>query len=158
MQRPSLPPLLLGLGLIAACSNAPPPLPPASGPRGEEVSWRPVRPRAPLVLDDAQRSPNVPSTLPPGTHIEFAAAPTAAAGIPLPGGAFLPALNGVATSGAIERPAEHGPVPPVIGLTIDESGFEWYEHQDGSLTTSRWVFDATARRWRAVTMHAVPSR
>jgi hypothetical protein len=133
--------------LLAACSSAPDP--------EESVQWRPVAPRSPLVLDDQNNSPNVPSPLPPGTRIALVDVPRSNAGIPLPDGTFLPALNGVPRSGKIDRPPQHGPIQPVVGIVVDDARNEWYEHQDGSMTTSRFVWNKNRSRWEPITLHAI---
>lgn len=61
----------------------------------------------------------------------------AASGIRCPDGTFLPLLNGVRTAPGIIREAERGPLPPVVAVVVDRDGWEWYEHADGSMTTSR---------------------
>lgn len=58
-------------------------------------------------------------------------------GIRCPDGRCLPLLNGVASAPALIREAERGALPPVVALVVDADGWEWYEHADGSLTTSR---------------------
>ncbi len=58
-------------------------------------------------------------------------------GIRCPDGTFLPLLNGVASAPAIIREPERGPLPAVVAVLVDADGFEWYEHADASVTTSR---------------------
>jgi len=133
--------------LFAACSSTP--------DAEESVRWRPVAPKNPLVLDDENSSPNVPSPLPPGTHIALIDVPRSQQGIPLPDGTCLPALNGVPRSGKIDRPPQHGPLQPVVGIVVDDARNEWYEHQDGSMTTSRFVWNKNRHRWEPITLHAI---
>lgn len=135
---------------IAACSS-----PPATV-RGEDVKWQPAQPVARLVAADANAKPNVRSRFEPGTTIELQKEPRAQRGIPLPGGGFLPCLNGVVQSSPIDRPASKGVLPVVIAVVVDESGLEWYRHADGSMTTSRYVFHEARKRWEAMTFHAIP--
>lgn len=76
--------------------------------------------------------------------------------IPCPDGSRLPSLNGVLDPPAIQRAPEHGPLPPVIATRRDAAGNEWYEHADGSMTTTRMqaVFDARGRAAvQAITIH-----
>ena len=143
---------ILLLFQFAACSSAPAPEP---ATKEQILAWRPATPHSPLVLNDEKRSPNVLSTLPAGTRIEFPTVPRVTVGIPMPDGTCLPALNGVIRSGLATRPAAVGAMPRVVGLAVDRDRFEWYEHIDGSMTTSRWVWRADQARWDAVTFHAV---
>ncbi len=98
------------------------------------------------------------SPLPAGTRIQLAEPPRAQHGIPLPDGTCLPGLNGVARSGPLKRPAAHGAVTTVVGIAVDASRFEWYEHQDGSMTTSRWVWKDQLHCWEPMTFHAVAKK
>lgn len=145
--------------LAAACSS-----PPASATDGaatadaDSVAWRPASPRQDARFTDEDTSPNVLSPLDPGTRFQLTAVPSSAVGIPLAGGVCLPALNGVPKSGPIDRPAAHGAIPPVVGVVVDEARFEWYEHADGSLTTSRYVWNQQQRRWLPMTFHAIARR
>jgi hypothetical protein len=86
-------------------------------------------------------------------------------GIGIGAGRFLPLLNGVPHAPEIARD-EPGPVPPVVAKVVDDSGCEWWEHADGSMTTSRWN-DYTYRDPRTgeqvqsrqvVTEHGIPMR
>ncbi len=124
----------------------------------DAVAWRPQPQRTPVVVTDHDNSPNVLSPLPPGTRIALAEVPTAGHGIPLPDGTCLPALNGVARSGRLKRPADQGPLAPVVGILVDASHFEWYEHQDGSMTTSRWVWKDRLHCWEPMTFHAIAQK
>lgn len=108
------------------------------------------------MIDREDESPNVRSRLAPGTRIALDLPPRAKFGIPLPDGTALPALNGAVRVGPFQRPAERGPLPSVVGVLVDENGFEWYEHSDGSMTTSRWVWLADKKRWEARSFHAIP--
>lgn len=77
-------------------------------------------------------------------------------GIRCPDGRCLPLLNGVASAPAIIREPERGPLPPVVALVVDADGWEWYEHADGSMTTSRpqRITDQQGRDTvQAVTLH-----
>jgi hypothetical protein len=134
----------VALLLLAACSSAP-----------DAVDWRPAKPRANAVLDVESDSPNVLSAMSPGTRIQLVDLPRSSHGIPLPDGSFLPALNGVPRSGPVDRPSAYGPLQPVVGVVVDEKRLEWYEHQDGSMTTSRYVWSRERRRWEPMTFHAV---
>lgn len=71
-----------------------------------------------------------------GRRTSLRVAPVAV-GIRCPDGQSLPLLNGVASAPGLIREAERGALPPVVALVVDADGFEWYEHADGSLTTSR---------------------
>jgi hypothetical protein len=71
-----------------------------------------------------------------GARREARVAPSAR-GLRCPDGSFLPLLNGVDAAPPILRAPEHGPLPPVVAIRIDDAGFEWYEHADGSTTTCR---------------------
>ncbi len=101
--------------------TTPAPAPDASPPRSADappaISTELVRPPA------GQRTP---TRVPPTTD-----------GIRCPDGTYLPLLNGVTSAPAIIREPERGPLPPVVARMFDAEGFEWYEHADGSMTTSR---------------------
>lgn len=61
-------------------------------------------------------------------------------GIPMPDGSFLPLLNGVPHAEPASRnTSASGPLPPVVAKFADREGSEWWEHADGSTTTTRWV-------------------
>ncbi|MEZ5962407.1 MAG: hypothetical protein R3F56_01050 [Planctomycetota bacterium] len=79
-----------------------------------------------------------------------------AAGIRCPDGTFLPLLNGVREAPGIIRESERGPLPPVVALVVDADGWEWYEHADGSMSTSRpqrLVDQQGHDQLQAVTLH-----
>lgn len=135
---------------FAACGSAP------STVRDEDVRWQPAQPIAKFSATDASAKPNVRSRFEPGTTIELQKEPRATRGIPIPGGGFLPALNGVVQSSPIDRPPQKGVLPVVVAVVVDDSGLEWYRHADGSMTTSRYVFHPTHKRWEAATFHAIP--
>ena len=109
--------------------------------------------------DNNQLTGDIDTMLPDieaGTTIELLREPRADRGIPLPGGGFLPGLNGVVQSSPIDRPASKGVLPVVVAVVVDDSGLEWYRHADGSMTTSRYVFHEARKRWEAMTFHAIP--
>src|SRR5258708_2764840 len=54
------------LVLLAACSSSPP-----TGKADDSVAWMPASARSPQVLDDERQSPNVVSSLPPGTRVQL---------------------------------------------------------------------------------------
>lgn len=136
--------------LLAACSSTP-----STAADGDAVAWRPQPQRTPIVVNDENNSPNVLSPLAPGTRIQLTALPRTQNGIPFPDGTCLPGLNGIARSGRVQRPADQGPMPAVVGIVVDDSRFEWYEHEDGSMTTSRWVWKDRLHCWEPMTFHAV---
>ncbi|MGE3175215.1 MAG: hypothetical protein AB7O97_21490 [Planctomycetota bacterium] len=145
------------VAFLAACAAAPSS---ESGtapamPGDESVIWRPATTRTGSLPTAQDENPNVRSTLRPGTRIDLKIPPRARIGIPLPSGVCLPGLNGIAQSGAINRPAEHGPVLPVTAVVVDKDGYEWFEHKDGSMTTSKFVWQPQEQRWAAVTLHAI---
>ena len=114
------PPLPASLA-VALPATKPAPLPEASV---VDIDWQ-----APRLL----RRDRLAAT---GTRTPMTVAPVAD-GIRCPDGRHLPLLNGVASAPAIIREAERGPLPPVVALLVDVDGWEWYEHADGSITTSR---------------------
>lgn len=101
------------------------------------------------------------STLAPGTRVPLASPPRADVGIPLPDGSFLPFLNGMTFAPPIDRHPSHGPLPPVVARVVDAEGFEWWEHADGSMTTSRYqevrLQDGTTW-WDPSSHHSAPLR
>ncbi len=141
---------LAALVAIAACGATP------TTVRDEDVRWQPAQPIASFSATDAGAKPNVRSRFDRGTTIELQREPKAGRGIPLPGGGFLPALNGVVVSSPIDRPHNKGVLPVVVAIVVDDSGLEWYRHADGSMTTSRYVFNPSQKRWEAATFHAIP--
>jgi len=78
-----------------------------------------------------------PSRYPPRIRIAMRV-PRTTAGVRCPDGSYLPLLNGVPAAPPIRRSARLGPVPPVVAKIVDETGVEWYEHADGSVTTTRF--------------------
>lgn len=80
-------------------------------------------------------------------------------GLRCPDGTYLPLLNGVPHAYPLNRPARNGPLPPVVAKVTDWGGYEWYEHADGSHTTTRWTPMRTAggeTRLEVVTDHEAP--
>lgn len=80
-------------------------------------------------------------------------------GLRCPDGRFLPLLNGVDAAPTLLRAPEQGPLPPVVAVLVDADGWDWYEHADGSITTTRpqYVTDGQGRRTvQVVTVHNAP--
>jgi hypothetical protein len=143
--------------LAAACSSTSPPTAPPSPQPAQPAAWQPAAPRSPLVLRNQAVDPNVLSPLPRGSRAPLAAIPAAATGRPaiaLPDGVRLPALNGVAASMEVRYDK---PIAAVVGVYVDERGFEWYEHADGALTSCRYAWRKDLARWDGVAMHLVPT-
>ena len=94
---------------------------------------------------------------PPGTIIAVDGLPVVEKGIPLPGGGFLPFLNGMTYSPQLHRDPRFGPVPPVTAKLVDADGFEWWMHADGSVTTSIYqqITVPGSTYWDSATKHAV---
>jgi hypothetical protein len=117
-----------GIGLAAAIlfvqlQETPPPAPAA----GAEVAASP-----------ATAPPGAPRpAVSPGCRVEQRVAPVGS-GLRCPDGTFLPLLNGVPQAPPITRAPELGPLPPVVAIIVDQRGDRWYEHADGSATTTRF--------------------
>lgn len=138
--------------LAAACSSTAP----TPDQLGAGHTWSPARPKSPILLDREQNDPNVLSTLPRGARVPLAATPTPGPGEPaimLSDGTRLPALNGVAKPPLVNT---NRTTKPVVAVIVDERGLEWFEHADGCLTTSRYVWRSNRKLWDAVAMHAIP--
>jgi hypothetical protein len=78
-----------------------------------------------------QRSPLAPGRYPMKV-------PFSKSGIPCGDGRFLPLLNGMETAPSLGRDPHLGPIPPIVGKIVDATGIEWWEHEDGSASTSRY--------------------
>ncbi len=59
-------------------------------------------------------------------------------GIRCPDGSYLPLLNGVPKASPLARNRALPPLAPVVAVLIDGDGVEWFEHADGSATTTVW--------------------
>jgi hypothetical protein len=103
------------------------------------------------------------SKYPPLTRFRFDKLPAAepGKGITFPDGTTLPYLNGMTWAPMVSRSRDvAAPIPPVIGLVVDQEGFEWYEHADHSTTTTRYkqVTFAGETYWDPATEHAAPRK
>ena len=98
------------------------------------------------------------SRYPPLTFIPVHDLPKVTRGIPCPDGSFLPFLNGMTAAPAIHRDPAYGPVPPIVGIWVDVSGIEWWEHADGSKTTTHYLeAEAFGKKYfDPVTRHGLP--
>jgi len=75
--------------------------------------------------------------------------------VQLPDGTFLPALNGAVSPPAIAF--RDRPFTPITGVKVDSSGREWYEHADGSFSTTVMGWRRDLGRWDAMTQVAHPT-
>ena len=144
-------PLLVAMLAVVGCTAAPTP-----DELGAGRTWAPARPKSPILLDREQNDPNVYSTLPRGARVAISAAPVPGPQEPailLSDGTRLPALNGVAKPPMVKT---NRTAKPVVAVIVDERGLEWFEHADGCLTTSRYVWRSNRKLWDAVAMHAIP--
>lgn len=134
-------------------------IPPAQGsadPRGDNGNEGPAAPvHAPAAGADGRSTGAAPtllhadgknrrSPLAPGRYPM--SIPFTDRGIDCGGGRFLPLLNGMETAPPLNRELSLGPVPPVVAKIVDDTGIEWYEHADGSATTTRWQ-NVSVRDW-----------
>jgi hypothetical protein len=129
---------------------------PASRPAEPEPAQARLAPAA--RVQDPELPPELSRKYAPGTKIPITL-PKVHSGIRCPDGSFLPLLNGVPNAPAIHRDRSRGPVPPVRYLYIDDQGYQWYWHEDGSTTTSRTIkqWDHTGRESTNIeTVHGVP--
>lgn len=102
-----------------------------------------VRSSAPLAAPPSELQQNYP----PGTRLPLTVE-RVRQGVRCPDGSYLPLLNGVPEAPPITRRPELGGVPPVVAILVDERGDKWYEHADGSATTTRFrtvLADGVAR-------------
>ena len=99
----------------------------------------------------------------PLTMFRFDKVPTAepGKGITFPDGTTLPYLNGMTWAPMVSRSRDvAAPIAPVIGLVVDQEGFEWYWHADHSTTTTRYkqvTFNGETY-WDPATEHAAPRK
>jgi hypothetical protein len=141
--------------LLAIACSTPSPTPDALG---AGLTWAPVRPKSPILLDREQNDPNVLSPLPRGARVLVQSVPTPGPSDPaivLSDGTRLPALNGVAKPPLVKT---NRVTRPVVAVVVDERGMEWFEHADGCMTTSRYVWRSNRKLWDAVAMHAIPDQ
>lgn len=66
-----------------------------------------------------------------------------------PEGRWVPALNGAVDPPALEWP-RHRKWSPIKRRIVDKVGTEWYEHEDGSYSTTFMVFREDLGRREAV--------
>ncbi|MCA8977642.1 MAG: hypothetical protein KDC98_23155, partial [Planctomycetes bacterium] len=52
---------------------------------------------------------------------------------------------------------ERGALPPVVALVVDADGWEWYEHADGTMSTTAMVFRSDLGRKDATSVVASPT-
>jgi len=138
--RPLIAAAGLGAGLVLVLlwdRDRPEPAPSTVHPAGETAD-RAAAEVAPGGGDQGLASPAaLQRDYPPGARIPIALAPVAA-GVRCPDGRHLPLLNGVPAAPPITRRAELGALPPVVAIIVDQRGDKWYEHADGSATTTRY--------------------
>jgi hypothetical protein len=126
-----------GPALLPGASEPEPPAPPL--PRAVEVPAVPLPALPPGTIDHRVPRPlHTKSRHPPGTRIPVDRLPAVDHGIPLPDGTLLPFLNGMTYAPPIIRDQKLGPLAPVVARVTDFEGFEWWEHADGSSTTSKY--------------------
>ena len=104
--------------------------------------------------DGVELPPAFFQKLPPNSRVEMYLDPAwFKSGIKCPGAGYLPLLNGVPFANQIGRAAddEGGPVPPVVAKKTGPDGIEWYEHADGSVTSTHFTTGA----WNGVEMRIV---
>ena len=93
----------------------------------------------PFRTDRASDRPHhVLSRLPPGTIVPITELPKVKEGIRMPDGTLLPFLNGMTFAPPAAISGRNGPLAPVVAKAVDEGGFEWWVHADGSTTTCRY--------------------
>lgn len=109
-------------------------------------------------LDGIDLPPAFFQKLPPSSRVPMTLPTGFKSGLPLPDGTFLPLLNGVPYAVAPARDASDGPIPPVVAKVTDQEGYEWYEHADGSMTTTRWTKTTVmgVEKMDVVTSHTIP--
>ncbi len=119
-----------------------------------------VEPVGFLTNKKSDRPHHKKSNLPWGTRHTIKNLPAVNNGIPLPDGSFIPFLNGMTHAPPLHRDPRHGPVPPVVAKVVDDEGFEWWEHADHSVTTSRYkgVEVGGESYWDPGTDHLVPTK
>lgn len=72
-----------------------------------------------------------------------------------PDGSYLPALNGATNAKPVVF--RDRPYAPVIGKKKDSSGRQWYEHEDGSFSTTFMGYRKDLGRMDAITQVANPT-
>ena len=153
---------LLILGPTRGPGSDVPQVPPVdnSDSGGSAPPWQAVLgvPALPMTTNEKVQVPlHLKSPHPPGTVIPVPGLPEVDNGIPLPGGGYLPFLNGMTYSPNLYRDPRFGPVPPVVAKLVDGDGYEWWMHEDGSVTTSIYqqVTVPGEVYWDSATKHAV---
>jgi hypothetical protein len=153
--------------LYAAAADAPAPDVPQVIPTAEEATppaaaaevAGPMTAPPPVQLDyGVPLPPAFYEKLPPNSRLPLTLPPGIRSGLRCPDGTFLPLLNGVPEAYPLKRAARFGPMPPVVAKVTDSGGYEWYEHADGSLTTTRWTPSEYMGKpgMTVVTSHNVP--
>ncbi|HLQ38313.1 MAG TPA: hypothetical protein VK348_10950, partial [Planctomycetota bacterium] len=104
----------------------------------------------PLQLGNRRIDPNVKSVHPPGTRIDLARLPAGERRWVMPGGVKLPFLNGVIDGPALAWPEGLSPAP-VVAVTVDDDGMEWYVFADDSRGTCQFTWRADLKRWDPTT-------
>jgi hypothetical protein len=134
---------------------------------GGFVAWRllgggvaPVAPVAPVEQPapvDPTASAPAPATGMPGPAAQQPAPADAAAMLEMPDGSSVPNLNGVTTKVRLDWTADR-PYSPITGRRPADGrgGWEWYEHADGSLSTTAMVWRSDLGRHDAVALVASP--
>lgn len=74
-----------------------------------------------------------------------------------PDGTALPPLNGVEKPGPVQWP-EGRPYSPVVGKHTEPNGLEWYDHADGTMTTTTVTWRKDLNRYDGVTLMATPKK
>lgn len=130
-----------GVAVVAWPRDTAPPPPPAKA-----AAPAPSPPQGPPPA--AAATPGKPPPLP--------VAPGPEDVIVYPDGSRMPALNGVTRPPKPTYP-DWLKFTPVVRTVRGADGRDWYEHQDGSRTTTYWTWRAELGRWDAVADLMVPA-
>lgn len=127
------------------------------------ISWlMPVEAHAPTAAPIAAvPSPAVHAAPVPATAELPAAAPAALAPaepsprLELPDGTSVPTLNGAVDAAPLHHYWGNWPWSPIVGV-VRGAGVDWYQHADGSCSTTQMVWRSDLGRHAAMTRVAHP--
>jgi hypothetical protein len=84
------------------------------------------------------------------------ASPEPSRRLELPDGTSVPALNDAIDAAPLQQFWGNWPWSPIIGVVRGANGIDWYEHADGSCSTTQMVWRSDLGRHLAMTRVAHP--
>jgi hypothetical protein len=122
-----------------------------------------LRPEKPVQTSPAAVVvPEQEAAVPAQATVDRAAQPPAPAAdhtreLALPDGTFVPTLNDSIDAPPLAEYWGTWPWSPIVGVQRSEAGIDWYQHADGSCSTTQMVWRSDYNRYMAMTRVGHPS-